>query len=225
MRTFYFLFAFSVLFIPIITSAQKMKKGIEYQFDMKTYIQSKNIVWYGWDFSKSKMRDINKIQDAELIQKQFIPAISERLNKRITPEMIQRKVDKELVTDLSSVQNLYLTMDYKNFITMQDYELPVDSIKTLVKNYNLPQQNGVGFVIIIEFMHKTDRSDRFVTGYVTFFDIKTRDLLWTTKMKGLPGSKYGFAMYWIEGIKELYEYFMGDYYNKSIRKAKDKFGI
>jgi len=196
-----------------------MKHGIEYKFDIKSYIQAKKVVWYGWDFSKSRMFDINKIQDAGLIKEKFIPAISERLNKRITPDEIHRKIDKEVETDLLSIQNLYSTINYKDYITQKDYVFPIDSIKSHVKNYKLPQQDGVGFVIIIELMHKTDRSDRFVTGYVTFFDIKTKELLWVTKMKGLPGSKYGFAMYWIEGIKELYEYFMGHYYSKAIRHA------
>lgn len=212
--------------LPCLSPAQKMKKGIEHRFDMKTYIQAQKIVWYGWDFSKSRMQDINKFQDAGLIQGQFIPAISERLNKRITPELIHRNLDKDSLTvDLISVQDLYTSMNYKEFITSKNYVFPIDSVRSLIKSYKLPQNEGVGFVIIIEFMYKYDRSDRYVTGYVTFFDIKSREVLWATKMKGLPGSKYGFAMYWIEGIKELYDYFIGKYYNKSLREARSELGM
>lgn len=55
---------------------------------------------------------------------------------------------------------------------------------------------------------------RYVTGYVTFFDIATRDVYYTTKMKGAAGSKSGFNLYWSNGIKRLTGYFFDAYYRK-----------
>jgi len=72
-------------------------------------------------------------------------------------------------------------------------------------------------VIIVEFLN---RLDRYATGYITFFDIKSREVIWATKMKGLPGGKHGPEEYYGNGIVELYVYFFGKYYHHILKEYK-----
>jgi hypothetical protein len=218
---------FNVLIFSLIFSSvsysQEMKRGIEYKFEIKTYIESKSVVWYGWDFSNSRMNDFAKLSEGELMVNKYIPGICERLNKRYPPELIEKNLDKQNFTyDFGSVQKLYQNLNTKEYVVSTSYSFSVDDLKNIIKGYDLPQSEGVGFVINVEELNKTER---FVTGYVTFFDIKTKEILWTTKMKGKPGSKYGLAMYWLEGVSELYEYFNGDIYRKTIKTYKKEFGL
>ncbi|NJN24832.1 MAG: hypothetical protein HC819_01985 [Cyclobacteriaceae bacterium] len=57
-----------------------------------------------------------------------------------------------------------------------------------------------------------NKPDRFTTAYITFFDIESKEVLWTTKTKGLPGSKWGYKYYWFEGYVECLKVFMSKYY-------------
>jgi hypothetical protein len=200
-----------------------MKKGIEYKFDMKSFYMAKTIVWYGWDFSNSRMNDFAKLSEGELMVNKYIPGICERLNKRYPPELIEKNLGKQNFSyDFGSVQKLYQKLNTNEYVVTTSYSFSVDDLKKIIKDYDLPQTEGVGFVINVEELNKTER---FVTGYVTFFDIQTKEILWTTKMKGKPGSKYGLAMYWLEGVSELYEYFNGDVYRKSIKSFKKETGF
>ncbi len=204
-------------------TAQKLKKGIVTIFDMKSIVEANNFVWYGWDFSHSRMNDYAKAMEGELIVTKYIPGMCERLNKRFPPEKVKDHLRKENVKyDLVSVQKLYKQLDPDQFIISDEYSISIAELKDIIQAYELPQNDGIGFVINVEQMNKPDR---YVTGYATFFDIKTKEILWTTKMKGYPGSKYGFTMYWAEGVSEIYAYFIGDYYNQSMKAYKKEHGL
>lgn len=198
--------------------AQKNKKGIEYKFKIEAVKQASLVVWYGWDFSNSKMRDFKKFQEGELILGRHIPAILAELEKLYQKERTKRATKKDsVIVDVTSVQDLYQKMDAKTFIVPRYKEIEIDSVKSIVKNYKLPQKEGMGLVIIIEMMNTEKDLGRFVTGYITFFDIATREVYYATRMKGLPGSKWGFDDYWVNGLTELHAYFFADYYSKLLK--------
>jgi len=206
-----------ILCLIVITplSAQKIKKGIEYKLNIEALKQAPLLVWYGWDFSNAKMRDFRKFQEGELIIGAHIPAIIAELEKLYPGERTNRVTKKDsVIVDVTSVQDLYQTMDSKTFIVPRYKEIDIDSIKAIVKNYKLPQTEGMGMVIIIEMMNAEKDLGRFVSGYITFFDITTREVYYAIRMKGLPGSKWGFNDYWVNGLTELHAYFFADYYSK-----------
>ena len=218
-----------VLLIIILTGfsisfqAQEMKKGIEHKLDMKTLIESDSIVWFGWDFSQSRMNDFSKMSEGDLMVNKYIPAICDRLNNRLPPETIEKQLKKEKFSyDFGSIQKLYKKIDPNEFVIGTQYGFNIEKLKEIVSGYELPQKTGIGLVINIIELNKVER---YVTGFVTFFDIQSKEILWTTKMKGKPGSKYGLAMYWLEGVSELYAYFIGDYYTRSIKSSKKELGI
>jgi len=195
--------------------SQDKKYGIEYLIDINSYIHQNKVTWYGWDFSNFKITDHNTY--SYMVKDEYIPSWLEKMNKYFPENQIKNRLDKEIFTaNLITIQNLYQNVDVGSFESQGLYELSVDSIKKIVQHYDLPQKDGVGFVIIVETMN---RPERFVTAYLTFFDCSTRKVLWTTKMKGLPGGKWGPEQYYRNGLIEVYKFFFSRYYNKSIRKA------
>jgi hypothetical protein len=201
--------------IPAICLAQKEKCGIVYPIDVKKYNGTTSVIWYGWDFSNFKICDQSVYN--YLIKDQYIPEWIARMNKMFSENEVRRDLDKQnFSSDLKTIQDLYKTKDFKTFLTFDKFELTIDSIKSIVKGYQLPQKSGAGFVIIIENLNKPER---FVTGYLTFFDVATKEILWATKMKGEPGGKWGAELYYRNGILELYPYFFRKYYTKTLKKA------
>lgn len=194
-----------------VTSSQERKQGIEYRYNVDAVLSSRDIVFYGWDFSRFKVFDISKTGDAEEILKNYIPSWIGMLNEEYPTNKVASNFKKNVTPNLASVQSLFKNLDPDDIVTFLNYDFPIDSVRKVVKSYNLPEHSGVGLTIILESYNKPER---YVTGYVTFFDIESREILWSTKMKGLPGSKWGFAKYVFEGFVELYQYFVDDYYKK-----------
>lgn len=213
MKRYYTLFC--VLAIVGSSLGQGMKKGLNYPFKIQEFIKSDCVTWYGWDLSLCKIQD-RGIYD--FMKEKYIPSWIQRLNKEISLNEVKRDLGKPcFLVDLLSIQNLYKEKKSKDFITHEYYEIPMDSIRKHVKNYQLPQSSGTGFTIIVESLNKPER---FVTGYVTFFNIQSRELLWVIKMMGLPGGKHGFVEFYGNGIVELYVYFFGDYYKQTIKSLR-----
>jgi hypothetical protein len=197
------------------THSQERKQGIEYRYNVDAVLSSRDIVFYGWDFSRFKIFDASKMGDAEEILKTYIPTWIGMLNEEYTTAKLAANFKKNVTPNLASVQSLFKNLNPDEIVTFLNYDFPIDTVKKVVKSYNLPERSGTGLVIILEAYNK---SERYVTGYVTFFDIQSREILWSTKMKGLPGSKWGFTKYLFEGFVELYHYFVNDYYYKQLNK-------
>lgn len=199
-----------IVFAPVY--AQEVWEGIEYKYNTKAVINAPSILWYGFDVSNSHMLDFAKFQKGELILGANIPAILAMLEKTHTEKDIKRLTKKDsVIMDMVTLQDLYENIDPDKFIVHRNREISIDSIKTIVKNYSLPQKTGMGFVVIVEMFNKPDT---YVTGYVTFFDIATRSIYYAAKMKGTAGGT-GFNRYWGNGINSLTERFIfSGYYRK-----------
>ena len=196
------------LLIGFSSNAQKRKSGLTIVSNTNAVINANKIHFYGWDIANMKLSDGTWIDKAEELRPRLSSMIG-LLSSRFSPEYVAKALNKEVEADLDVVQKLYMDIDYNDFVTFNPYEISEDYLKEIVKAYNLPQNKGVGLVIIAENMNK---EERYTTAFVTFFDLETRKLLWVTKMKGLPGSKWGFSKYWYEGYLECFYYFLKKYY-------------
>lgn len=198
----------SLFVIPNLFFGQDItyKQGMEYKFNIEKIFSAKAVIWYGMDFSKSKLTnpDPKKLDQGSLMKEKYVPAWMEIVNERYYSELVKEKLKKDtVIKDLISIQQLFKTIDEKKFISSAEYNFTIDSVKSVVKNYKLPQTNGVGCVLILENLNAPDV---FVTGYFTFFDIETKDVLYVIKAKRKPNGNYGFTQYWKEGIEGLIDY-------------------
>ncbi len=67
----------------------------------------------------------------------------------------------------------------------------------MIKEYNLPQERGIGSVLIIESLNKP--KERTIA-YLAFFDVESRELYWLIKTEAKPDG-WGMTKYWSEGFK------------------------
>jgi len=203
------------LLIAILASnAQEVKFGIQYQIDIQKYIEQQSVIWYGWDFSNFKVCDQNI--KTYIVKDKYIPVWIEKMNDFFPEKHVRKELNKEFFSsNPNTIQNLYKQKNFREYLTDDKFELPLDSIKAIVKRYPLTEKSGAGFVIIVENLNKPER---YVTGYLTFFDINTKEVLWTTKMKGQAGGKWGPEEYYRNGLVEIYPYFFRKYYSKSIKE-------
>ena len=197
--------------------AQKMNGGLEYKIDLNKLISSSQIVWYGIDFSKTKLTDESKLSEGQLLKEKYIPGWIALLNDRFSDEWLRGKFKKEVfISDLRSVQRMVKNMNVNEIVTFEKYSFHMDSVASFVRSYTLPQSSGIGFVLIMENLNKPAR---YVTGYFTFFDIESRKILYAKEMKGFPASYHGFSQWWNEGMIDLFDYFFKDYL-KPLLKSK-----
>ncbi len=198
-----------MLSISFSTKAQKRKSGLPIvEENTKSIVDADTIYYYGWDMANMKLSDGTWVDKAEELRPR-ISSIIGMLSDRFSPAYVSKALQKEVQADLDVIQKLYIESDYKDFVTFNPYKLSKESLIEIVEGYELSDNSGVGLVIIAENMNK---NERYTTAFVTFFDLETRQLLWVTKMKGLPGSKWGFSKYWYEGYLECFYYFLKKYY-------------
>ncbi len=201
----------TIILVTFSAFAQKKNNGIEYKYNLGPIYTTSELVWYGYDLSHSRMLDFKKFEDGDIILKVHMPGILAELEYMNSKKRMYEYTRKEnIIYDMTSIQDLYKTeLTSQDFIANRGNEISIEDIKLICKNYVLPQENGIGLVIIIESFHKPEK---YVTGYVTFFDIQSREILYATKMKGAAGSKSGFNLYWGNGIKRITGYFFDKYY-------------
>ena len=210
------------IFIIIITAfsfnakTQKMKKGLIYNPQSEKVFLAKEIIYYGIDFSHFKVSDFKKINQGEEMKTKHIPALAGRFNEYLQPERASKHLEKQVIGDYHSVQFLIKDINPDNIVLGSKFILTNDSISEIIKNYKLKETTGIGLVQIPESFNK---AERYVTSFSVFFDIQSREVLYSIKAKGLPGSKWGFTDYLYNGLIETYSVFIG-YYKKEMKTFK-----
>lgn len=197
-------FTKSLVLIIILTfsftaSAQKRKKGLIYNPQSEKVFLATEIVYFGIDFTHFKISDFKKINQGEEMKTKHIPALAGRFNEYLQPERASKHLGKKVTGDYQSVQFLIKNLNPDNIVLGSKFILTNDSISEIIKKYKLKETVGIGLVQIPESFNK---AERYVTAFSVFFDIQTREVLYSIKAKGLPGSKWGFTDYLYNGLIE-----------------------
>ena len=183
-------------------------------FNLKTYPQSKyileeyspnidkvfnslSVVYYGVDMSMLKLTNPEKIGQ-DNFARHYIYAWISTYAKELPPEKYISKWLKKkdnFTFESEDVQKRTELVDEK-WIIWEDYSFSLEQLKEIIQSYDLKQNSGLGFVINAENFNK---KHEYMTLYYTFFDIQTREILWTTKIKGVPGG-WGMNGFWSNGL-------------------------
>jgi hypothetical protein len=187
----------------------------EYKKDIHKVVKSDTIVYYGLDFSNAVFTDPNKLGDDEYCKKYFSAWIS-YFEAMIKPEEIIVKLLKKNIASKYnpvSIQHNYQDISHK-WINISGNSFGTDSLLMIVKSFKLKETSGTGFVINIENLNK---NFYYVSAYFTFFDISTKEVLWSVKVKGTPNGS-GYSAFWAEGIYDALKKYVNGYYKKEIKK-------
>ncbi|MBD78972.1 MAG: hypothetical protein CL840_08645 [Crocinitomicaceae bacterium] len=171
--------------------------GFQSQAQNTEYIYNQNEVhFYGLDFSQSKMIGDDFDQESKIVEHYF----------RAWNDLLFVERDKYNVERLFDFKKAFY---YPRFLDGTNRMVDANSLRTngshkierakifeAVRNYNLPQDAGLGMVIFVETFN--EYNDESVL-YYAFFDIESRDLILIQQMKGETGG-VGFRNSWANSI-------------------------
>lgn len=161
-----------------------------------------------------RLTDAKKIELSEDLER-FFPgwiSIFEKLDYVNHVKKYLKK--KNFIYSPASVQSRYKLLP-KEWVILDDYFFNYDTLEFVIKDYKLKENSGVGFVINIENFNK--RYERG-TMYMTFFDIASKEIMWSVRVWGDPGG-IGMSKYWIVSVLNSYSKFI-NHYNKVMKKAR-----
>lgn len=154
----------------------------------------KEIVWFGLDFSQSKMIGHDGFSNPDQIVDKLFRSwnnlvLREQNKYDIKKHFRKRKVDY----DLSIVTERSEDVDPDDLVldSWETHELPEDKVQQIISEYDT-DKSGIGLVFIIESFNKTEETG---TMYVTFFDIASKEILFKEKMSGETGG-FGLRNHW-----------------------------
>lgn len=206
----------AILYLLIVATAMGQSKYIlsEHGEGIKTVAETKSVVFYGMDFSLMRLTDAKKVELDSDLERFFGGWISTFEKLEYVDHVKKYLHKKEFVYSPGSVQSRYKLVP-EEWCILDDYSFSFDTLQSAIKTYNLKEKEGVGFVINIENFNKRYEKG---TMFMTFFDIKTKDVLWSVETWGEPGGM-GMSKYWMVSVLHAYSKYI-NYYNKEIKKAK-----
>jgi hypothetical protein len=158
---------------------------------------SGNIVFFGIDYSLARF---SYISESSAYAVRIMPEINRlfitEAKKYDAGKLMGKNVVKISLNYANSVTD---KLSDSNVIADEDYKISEDDVRALVAKYPDSNDEGIGLVFIAEQMSKKDAAGSY---YVTFFSLKTREVLTTCRDTGKAGG-FGMRNYWAATIYSL----------------------
>ncbi len=188
------------------------------QRDMSDFLEeSCDVVWFGLDFTQAKMIGSDGFNDPVAIKEDYF----RKWNHLMISEGEKYDWGKALlVSDLkydygivdvvnNQVKVKYLVINKSHSISEEDISRAVAQYK--IKDY----KDAIGVVVVVESFDKIKEQG---TGYITFFDVASKKVLYNHKVIGEAGG-FGFRNYWAGAIYNWMKYTKG----KVMKDIKKKY--
>ena len=182
---------------------------------VKEVFESKSITYYGLDFSHFKLYNMKKVGTEESVIK-YIPAWIEYFESKKGEPSLNELFKFNVKTNFELLYRYKALAD--NWISFSINTLNNDSIQSIVNSYPSSDLNEIGLVIIVECFDK--ETENVIVNY-TFFNIQTKEILWSIKLRGDAG-RAGMTDHWGKGLVNSYLIFEQIYKSaeKSLKKKK-----
>jgi hypothetical protein len=161
------------------------------------------MTYYGVDLTYLVLTDHEKFGQEEDLKRYILPWALE-FNNKVDANKISKFFSRynsafQLKTSINTTADINKNKT-GDWISLDAFELPTSKLMNHVESYDLKETEGVGFVIIAEnFNKETARASVFYT----FFDIRTREILWAVKIKMAPVG-VGMTNYWVGGMVDCW---------------------
>jgi hypothetical protein len=175
-------------------------------FSFSTFGQKSNpsnpVLFLGLDFSNARLVGPQGFSNPQAIKDYYFNVWNQMFLNEKSKYNIASYFKKSIEYNFSAVSEINQGVSLDELITNNTYNLKESDIASSVKKYNIPQNNcDLGLVFIVESLNK---NSEFASIYVTYFDVKNRKVLVTTRLEGKPKG-FGFRNYWMGAIKNLLE--------------------
>lgn len=188
------------------------------QYTTKDIFQKDEIVWYGLDFSKSKMvgqfdqgAGAAPVSGYDLKTKYFLGWNMLVLKEQPKYDLKRAFRKNNVFYDLTAVEKSNSTVDPDNLFTYNTYmfDKPDSVVNGIVASYSKGEKKeGIGCVFIVESFSKVSAVAFY---YVTLFDIRTNKVLLTKRILAKPRG-IGVRNYWAGSILYALEEIGGNEY-------------
>lgn len=179
----------TLIFLALLSQVFLLKG----QSTVSDVFNSQEIVWFGLDFSQARF--IGQFDQAvgagvatsSDLKHKLIPSLNELIRNEPTKYDIAKFLKKkDVYFDMQVMRAVNEQIDESNLISDNDFlfEDPQAIVRQSVKNYPMGDKtSGVGVVFIVEYFSKPSL---LASVYVTYFDIQSREVLFSEKLIGKP---------------------------------------
>lgn len=156
-------------------------------------LSNPELTYFGWDFRFMLFSDSN-FQDPRDIIYKIAPGWVFYFEKKGYGESRIRKnfKDKQFTYDNRTIQSLIRNVNEAELNDPYKRKITIDSIKSIVNSYPVTGK-GLGLIYIAEEVSKSKLTSSV---YITFFDISTKEVLYTKRLEGRAGDSYGLIAYY-----------------------------
>ena len=191
-----------ILSVLLITSI-----GFAHAQDAKQVFATKEIVWYGLDFTKAKFvgqfdqgMGIGPAKGSDMKSK-WISQWNDLIVKEPPHFDFKKAFDVDnIVYDLEPINTVNSKIDADACMVSNPGKIDKKDIGDMIAKYPAGlKKEGVGCVFIVE---NFDKGTENGSVYVTFFDIKTKKVLLCEKEEGKPVG-IGMRNYWAGSVKAI----------------------
>ncbi|MBL3656849.1 hypothetical protein [Fulvivirga sediminis] len=157
-----------------------------------------NVVWCGLDYSYVKCIGSEGFTDPEDITRRFFDSWNKLMLDEASKYDFREEYEfKGLLYDLSVVKERNDIPKADELVINTDYSLPEGKLKEIVSDYDLDKvSEGLGLVYVMESLNKFEKKASI---YVVFFDIATKEIVWSKKYYGSAGG-FGLRNYWARSV-------------------------
>jgi hypothetical protein len=175
-----------------------------------------DIVFYGYDFSYVKLSNKSKMGQSSKLINQYFNEWNTELNKRLGYDNLRKWMHKKSMIPGNSVFQNYLQRDMNNFVDLGNFCISYEDLQKVVKSYELNETSGIGMVInLVNF----NKAREYSMAWVTFFDIKTREIMYAVLTTGQAGGG-GMVGHWTNGLNEaIREVFIDVVFKKKLNNT------
>jgi hypothetical protein len=186
---------------------------------------SKSFTFYGYDYTKLRVSDGTRMGQNLM---PFFPALSKLLLKQFPQKDFEIKFKKgkdNVPFNPIPTETLNEKINNGKIVTTEPQKISPDSLAEMIRKYQLPEKEGIGSVIIFECF---DRAAQTETAYMIFFDISTRNILYSQRVESRDGNGYNYMGDWkkaaVKTIPRLLDLCADDFnaYRKEQKNATKK---
>lgn len=160
-----------------------------------------DIIYYGLDATYSRLTNKGKLSDGAIIIEKYMQKLHEQVNNEFIKIIdIRRWMKKPNLFQGTDIFSNYGFMDYNSFVVADNYCISFEDLQQIVKGYILNEKEGIGMVInLVNF----NKHKEYVSMYVTFFDIRTRAIMYAVEVTGNAGGA-GWSGHYANGINKAF---------------------
>jgi hypothetical protein len=157
------------------------------------------VTWVGLDFSEAKFVPSVEFADVDADARLAMLKWNNLLEQEPKKYDLGRTLGiKRITTNTSFMREVNEGITAEDLLGREPYSIPEAKIPEMVKSYKFTGE-GVGVVFIVSTFDKTQEKGEF---YVTFFNMKTKEVMHTERLMGKPMG-IGLRNYWAGSISSV----------------------